>query len=189
MIAINLLNWRGRHMLILNRRFAVIVSACALATLSLAGLIYLIINSQTNTAKESVTYLDSQLREVAGTINEIKKIQEQKKSLLEKRKTIESLQASRPFVVEIFEAIARNIPAGVVLNQMVRKGEVLSISGDSDSNYNVSLMMENAQRSPRVKSAKLTQLKTNPQNATGEAVSFEIELTLNEAVGAENAAT
>lgn len=191
MIAINLLNWRSRHMLILNRRFIVTVSACALVTLLFAGIIYSIFHLQTNAAKKSVAYLDAQLREVAGTISEIKKIEAKKNSILEKRKTIETLQASRPFVVEIFEMIARNIPAGVVLSQLSRKGEILSISGQSDSNYNVSIMMENAQRSPKIKSAKLTQLKTNAQGATGESVSFEIELTLNDInAGAEtNAAT
>ncbi len=184
MIAINLINWRAQRTLILNRRFAVVISAAIVATLILALFISLIISGQIGTAQDGLKYLDTQLAQVAGTIAEIKDIQAKKDSLLSRRTTIELLQASRPLDVEIFDNLARIVPTGVVLTQVVRKGESIIISGDSDSNYNVSVLMENAQRLEWVKLAKLGQLKTVDGGSSGRAVAnagkvnFEVNLTM-----------
>ncbi len=193
MININLVNWRARKTLILNRRFAVVVSAAVLCAIFITVFIMILISMQISTANEGIAYLDSQLKEVAGTLTQIKDIQAQKDSLLARRKTIETLQASRPLDVEIFDNIARVVPQGVVITQLVRKGGSLTISGNSDSNYNISVLMENAQRLPWVKLAKLGQLKSvdddksKQANNFGEKISFEINLTIN-SIGVDNAA-
>lgn len=185
MIAINLINWRAQKKLVLNRRFAFVMSAVVLATLLLCALIFAAIQGQINTAEDGIAYLDSQLKDVAGTLDKIKKIQEKKENLQSRRTTIDSLQASRPLDVEIFDNIARIMPQGVVLNQVSRKDNMLIMSGDSDSNYNVSVLMENAQRLPWVKLAKLGQLKSIESDNSGRGapstgkVSFEVDLTID----------
>lgn len=195
MINVNLINWRARQILILNRRFVVVLSAAILCTIILTGFIMFLISLQMGTANDDIVYLDAQLHDVAGTIAQIKDIQAQKDALLARRKTIETLQASRPMDVEIFDNLARIVPQGVVLSQLVRKGSSLVISGSSDSNYNISVLIENAQRLPWVKLAKLGQLKSvsddnNNKQAKnfGEKISFEVNLTINTILGVDNAA-
>lgn len=194
MIAINLINWRAQKKLVLNRRFAFVMSVVVLATLLLCALIFAAIQEQINTAEDGIAYLDSQLKDVAGTLDKIKNIQEKKESLQSRRTTIDALQARRPLDVEIFDNIARIMPQGVVLNQISRKENMLIISGDSDSNYNVSVLMENAQRLPWVKLAKLGQLKSIESDNSGRGepstgkVSFEVDLTIDTfKTGVENA--
>lgn len=194
MFDINLLNWRAQRITIENRRFAAVVIIAIIITLFISTLIYLFINAQIAKANSGVAYLDTQLKDVAGIIAEIKTIQEQKNSLLSRRKTIDTLQASRPLDVEIFDNIARIIPQGVVLTQIVRKGDSIILTGESDSNYNVSVLMENAQRLFWVKLAKLGQLKSldtsNDKNPTSQKIGFEVNLKIdNEKAGIEAGAT
>ncbi len=194
MIAINLINWRAQKKIILNRRFAFVMGVVVLITVLLCLIVYSIINTQISAAEDGGVYLDTQLKEVSGTLDKIKTIKQKKESLQARRKTIDTLQASRPLDVEMFDNIARIMPPGVVLSQIVRKDNMLTISGDSDSNYNVSVLMENAQKLPWVKLAKLGQLKTVEAEGAGRnaqnsgKVSFEINLTLDaQKTGVDNA--
>lgn len=188
MIAINLINWRAQKILILNRRFALVLGISLTITIILASFVFLILQSQIDTAVSGQKFLDSQLKDVANILAEIKDIEKEKDSLLYRRKTIQLLQASRPLDVEIFDGIARMVPQGVVLNQLIRKGDKLTISGDTDSNYNVSVLIENAQRLSWVKLAKLGQLKTTESNSnaqntqSGSKISFQVDLVINNTV-------
>lgn len=177
MILINLLDWRAQRNIILNRRFAFVTSAAVLVALLLAFFVYLVIHNQVNTAKEDVVYLDEQLKSVSGILTQIKELEAQKETLLSKRKTIEILQAKRPLVVKIFDNIARSVPDGIVLTGMSRKADQITLTGTGDSNYSISVLMENIQRLSWVKSAKLGELKTNTVNNAGTALGAKGAIT------------
>lgn len=175
MININLLDWRAKKILILNRRFAAVIIACILAWLLVAAFIYLIIQLQIARAKDDVAFMDTQLNSVASIVVKIKALQAQKNQLLTKRKTIEDLQASRPLVVNIFDNLVRALPPGVVLDSLARKSDEIIFSGTGDSNYSISVLMENVQRLPWVKKAKLSQLSN--QQITGSVTPAADETT------------
>lgn len=159
MISINLVDWRSQQVLILNRRFAFVVAAALVAWIILAVLIYIFIGLQISTGKDDMDYLDQQVKLLAGPLKEIKGLQEQKDVLLSRRKAIDALQGSRMLVVNIFDNIVRAMPDGVVLNSLQRKGDEIVMNGISDSNYSISVLMENIQHLPWVKSAKLGEIK------------------------------
>lgn len=159
MISINLIDWRSQKILILNRRFAFLAGAAVVAWIFLAILIYIFISLQISTAKGDIEYLDQQVKLLSGPLDEIKELQKQKDTLLSRRKAIDALQGSRTLIVNIFDNIVRAIPDGVVLNALQRKGDDVIMNGVSDSNYSISVLMENIQHLPWVKSAKLGEIK------------------------------
>jgi type IV pilus assembly protein PilN len=194
MIAINLLDWRSKYIHIQNTRFyivvGVVVSVCAIATLSTL----LIINSMISIVNQDITYLGTELVMVEGKIQDIKDLQEKKSVLLSRRQVIESLQSNRSLAVIIFDNLIRAVPDGVVLDSLSRKETELTLSGNSDSNYSITIFMENMQKLPWVKDAKLTEIKTNTytdQSTDGakaaaavdqnrSQISFQMKVTINE---------
>ena len=186
MISVNLLDWRSKRLRILNRRFIVIVVIAAIISALFTLSIEVIINSKLNTVKGNVTYLDSELQSVEGRIKEINELQQQKDLLLSRRKVIESLQASRPMVVSIFDNIVRSIPDGVYLKDMTRKENVLTLAGVSNTNYAITVLMENVQKLSWVKDAKLGEIKTvgndnimNAGDTNFSATQIEFQLVIN----------
>lgn len=186
MIAINLLDWRNKYVSAMNNRFfvltAAVVVACALITLS--GV--LIIDGMISTVKDDINYIDGEIKLVEGKMQEIKDLQDQKKLLLSRKQLIESLQASRPLIVSIFDNVVKAIPEGIVLTELTRKGTDLLINGNSDSNYSITVLMENMQKLDWVKEAKLTQISTP---AGGGQIGFQMSVTIKDVIGAVNAAT
>lgn len=168
MISINLIDWRSQRILILNRRFAFVIAVAILAWIILAAFIYLFIGLQIGTGKGDMDYLDQQVKLLAGPLKEIKGLQDQKDVLLSRRKAIDALQGSRTLVVNIFDNIVRVMPDGVVLSALQRKGDEIVMNGVSDSNYSISVLMENVQHLPWVKSAKLGEIKGGTGAAKNE---------------------
>jgi type IV pilus assembly protein PilN len=195
MIKINLLDWRSKRVQILNHRFAVeAISAaviCALLTMSSD----IFIDSSIATIKGDIQYLEQQITAVEGDIKEIKDLQKKKDLLLSRRKVIESLQESRPLVVKIFDNIVRVMPDGVYLDEFERKDNQVTLSGLSDSNYTISVLMENVQKLDWVKEARLGEIKTQelPSDVTPTAnmtpqVQFQLIITTTESTpGTQNA--
>lgn len=197
MIAINLLDWRSKYIKIQNTRFYVVTGAviviCSIATLSTL----FIINGMNSIVNEDITYLGSELVSVEGKIKDIKDLQEQKSILLSRRQVIESLQSNRSLAVIIFDNLIRAVPDGVVLVSLARKDTELTLSGNSDSNYSITVFMENMQKLSWVKDAKLTEIKTNTYtdadatqattdnsktvgNQSNNQINFQMKVTINE---------
>lgn len=188
MIAINLLDWREQRRVIQNNRFFVLIGLtifmCSLLAFMLSGVINELIGSN----QSDVAQLTSEVSSVEKKIALIKDLQAQKDLLLARRQVIESLEDSRPFVVRIFDNLARVVPAGVVLTELTRKDDLLTLIGTGDSNVDVSDFMKNIQKLRWVDSAKLSEIKLddkasnvrgNGANATGgNKVTFKIEATL-----------
>mgnify|MGYP003402363559 FL=1 len=159
MIHINLLDWRSKRKKILNNRFFAMTAASVLCALVLLFFVNLIINNIINNVKSEVAYLDEETASVESKIAKIKDLEDQKKLLLSRRKIIEGLEESRSFTVRIFDNLARIVPTGAVFTDLTRKGDELFISGFSDSNSAISVLLRNIQRLKWVKDASLSEIK------------------------------
>lgn len=159
MIHINLLDWRSKRKRILNNRFFAMIAASVLCALVLLFFVNLIINNIINNIKAEVVYLDTEAAAVESKIAKIKDLEDQKKLLLSRRKIIDGLEESRSFTVRIFDNLARIVPTGVVFTDLTRKGNELFISGFSDSNNAISVLLRNIQRLKWVKDASLSEIK------------------------------
>ncbi|MEL0068490.1 MAG: PilN domain-containing protein, partial [Gammaproteobacteria bacterium] len=80
-------------------------------------------------------------------ISEINELEKQKQELLNRMQIVQSLQQRRPLVVRLFDELVRQIPSGVHLTKLDRKGANLSFKGISESTPRISAFMRNIEGS------------------------------------------
>ncbi len=168
MLQINLLDWREKRRYIQNNRFYAISGLIAAICMLLIFMISSSIDVSIEESKNNVSYLESEIKLVQQKIQQIKDLEKQKELLLARREVVETLQASRTFVIKIFDNLSRVVPAEVILNEMTRKGEQLSIAGTGNSNSAVATLIKNVQRLRWVKDAQLTELKNSDDRSSGK---------------------
>ncbi len=184
MIAINLLDWRSKHINIQNTRFYVVIGVVILLCFVFTLSAMLIINKIESTVKDNIVYLSTEIITVESKIKDIKNLQDQKSLLMSRRQVIESLQSNRSLAVLIFDNLIRAVPDGVVLNALSRKGVELDLDGESDSNYSITVFVENMQKLPWVVDVKLTQIKASQidkvnSNQSSSKINFQMKVTIN----------
>jgi type IV pilus assembly protein PilN len=175
MTLINLLPWRIEHLQIKNNIFyfmAVVTIASSIIIIFFAKTYIerLRINERWN-----IKYLNAEIVALQDQIKEIKGLKGQKELLIARSTVIQSLQASRPFVVKLFDNMARVVPKGLHLTKVVREGNSLTIEGLSDSNAKVSLFMKKLGNLEWLKNASLTEIKTKILADESRSIEFLVE--------------
>ncbi len=147
MARINLLPWRDERRKQRNQETQVILAAAALA----AVLAVFLVVTQFNRAIADQTGRNQLLeREIAAVdlkIKEIEELDKTKTKLLNRKRVIEELQASRSLMVHLFDDLVRTLPEGVRLNTIKQTGEQLTLEGQAESNARVSEYMRNFETS------------------------------------------
>jgi type IV pilus assembly protein PilN len=87
---------------------------------------------------------------------------------------INSLQATRPNNVHLFEALARNVPKGVYLTGVKQDGNDLTITGRAESNARVSAYMSNIDNSDWMADSKLDVIETK-ENEISRVSDFTLQ--------------
>jgi type IV pilus assembly protein PilN len=88
-------------------------------------------------------FLQQQIRVVNQKISEIKRLEDERKALLDRMAIIQRLQTSRPEIVHLFDELPRLLPEGVFLTSLAQKNRVVTLSGVAQSNARVSSFMRN----------------------------------------------
>lgn len=156
---INLLPWREERRRDQQKGFVrrtLFIVAAALAILALAFM-----QLQTNIAEQQQRnrYLQSQITTLESQIGEVKTLREQRKLMKQRMAAVERLQASRAEIVRIFDALARAVPEGVVLDDLRQEQQGLRISGTAGNNAAVSNFMRHLDESALFHSARLDVIK------------------------------
>jgi type IV pilus assembly protein PilN len=171
---INLLNWREKQIQIQNNRFFLMIGAAVLVSFFLIMFVDLIVRDKIGNSQNNVKYLDGELSKIDEKISVIRDFQQQKDLLVSRRAIIDLLQESRPMTVNILDNLSKVIPNGIVLNELSRKGDILTLSGVGDSNSAISNLMKNIARLKWAKDAKLSEIKTMDQTTKGSQTSKNI---------------
>lgn len=100
-------------------------------------------------------YIQAETAKLDAQIREIQELEKEKQRLIARMKAIESLQASRPLIVRIFDEIVNTLPEGVYLTAVIQTGEALQITGVAESNARVSSLMRNIEKSDWLTEPKL----------------------------------
>lgn len=158
-ININLLPWREQLEEEKKKEFLFLIVVAAIAALFIILSIHIVIGRQIQFQNDDNTYLKNEIKALEKQIAEIKAIDKEKKQLLDKMKVIQSLQASRPEVVKLFDGIVRLIPEGLYLTALSRTGDVIHFDGKAESNTRVSTLMRNIENSNLLKDPKLSAIQ------------------------------
>ncbi len=159
MIRVNLLPHREMKRAAQQRSF--IIAAVAMVALG-AGVIFLVhgvLSSKIEGQQARNKFLDEQIAGLDKQIEEIRRLREQTQQLLARKRVVETLQANRAEVVQLFDQIARQLPDGIYLRNIKQTGTKVNIIGYAQSNARVSTLLRNLESSPWLDNASLVEIK------------------------------
>ena len=164
MIRINLLPHRELARAARRRQFNVLLGI-AVAT----GVVVVLLGHSVIAARQSAqearnAFLEQEIAKLDVQISEIKKIREQTQALLARKQVVETLQSKRTEVVHLFDQMIRLLPEGLYLKSFKQAGNVITISGYTQSSARVSTLMRNLDNSPWFDTVNLVEIKAATVN-------------------------
>ncbi len=143
MILINLLPHREERRQQRKRAFFAGLLAAVLAGVAIAIIWYTVLSQLTSAQearnsflREETTKLDAQIRDIANLRTEID-------ALNARKKAVEDLQTDRNVPVHLLNELVKQTPEGVYLQTIKQAGNIVSISGQAQTNERVSELLRN----------------------------------------------
>ena len=177
MARINLLPWRAERRKSRQKEFVGMLGLAALAGVLVAFLVYSYYGGRISGQTERNDYLQGEITKVDGQIKEIEALDEKKSKLLARKEVIEQLQSNRSQMVHLFDSLVRTIPDGVTLTAIKQEGDILTLSGRSQSNARVSTYMRNLESSGWMTKPDLNVIEAKGANP-GLPYEFNLKVTL-----------
>ena len=176
MARINLLPWRAERRKQRQREFYAMLGGAAVGGVLLAALIGMYYSGQISGQHQRNGFLEERIAEVKLQNAEIARLEEQRARLLARKDVIEKLQAKRSQMVHLFDSLVRTIPDGVVLTGIKQEGDVLTLTGRTQSNARVSTYMRNLEGSGWMRNPELSiiEAKAQERNESGPAVDIKV---------------
>lgn len=173
MARINLLPWRAERRKRRQQEFFAMLGAAALVAALLAVLVNSYYSGQIESQNARNAFLEERIVEVQKQIVEIEELDRAKTRLLDRKRVIEELQASRSQMVHLFDELVRTVPDGIKLMLIQQAGDQLTLEGFSQSNARVSSYMRNLDASAWIGTPDLTIIEAKGDN---KALPFEFKL-------------
>jgi len=164
MIRINLLPHRELARAARRRQFNVLLGIAVAAGVIAVVLGHGVIAANQSAQDERNAFLEQEIARLDVQIGEIKKIREQTQALLERKQVVETLQSNRTEVVHLFDQMIRLLPDGLYLKSFKQAGDIVTISGYTQSSARVSTLMRNLNDSSWFESANLVEIKSATVN-------------------------
>ena len=144
-------------------------------------LIGMLIDSQITSQNQRNAFLEGQIAVLDAEIAKIKDIKESKKAIEQRMALIEQLQTSRNVAPIVFDELARLVPPGISFRSFARQGNVIEVSGVSESNNRLSSFMRKIEESKIFNNGELSSIVAD--TTASDAVSeFKLNFTLNSSV-------
>lgn len=165
MAKINLLPWREALRAERKRQFmGTLVLAAVLGAL-VSVLVHITFENKISSQQGRNKFLQTEIGKLDEQIKEIEKLEAQKQELLNRMQIVQSLQQSRPLVVRLFDELVRQIPSGVHLTNLERKGANLALKGISESTPRISAFMRNIEGSEWLTRPDVSNIKANTKGS------------------------
>lgn len=164
MIRINLLPHRELARAARRRQFNTLLGIAVAVGVVAVVFGHSVIAARQSSQEARNAFLQQEIAKLDGQIGEIKKIREQTQALLERKQVVETLQSNRTEVVHLFDQMIRLLPDGLYLKSIRQAGDIITISGYTQSSARVSTLMRNLNDSPWFESATLVEIKSATVN-------------------------
>lgn len=159
MIRINLLPHREEKRKARRQQFFALAGMIAVLSGLIVFLVHTVIAGYIDGQEQKNAFLKTKIAELDKEIDEIKRLKEQTDALLSRKQVIESLQANRTEVVQVFNELARQTPEGVYVRSLKQTGGKLNILGYAQSSARVSNLMRNLDGSPLLEQPSLVEIR------------------------------
>ncbi len=186
MIRINLLPHREEKRKAQRQQFYALSGLIVVLAILIAVLVHGVIAGYISQQESKNEFLKKEIAALDKEIDEIKRLKEQTNALLTRKGVIESLQNSRAETVQMFNELARQVPAGIYLKTLRQTGNRISLAGYAQSNARVSTLMRNLEASPLFERPDLVEIKAVSLNNRRYA-EFNLEVVITQTPAAAGA--
>ena len=141
MAYINLLPWREEALKAKQKEFFIGLAAAGLCAFALVLAVNLYFQARVDGQLARNTFLKNEIQLLDIQIAEIRTLNDKKAALQERIDVVEQLQRSRNVGTKVLDEIATIIPNGIYLTQIDKKGNIIQITGKSQSNNHLANMI------------------------------------------------
>ncbi|MEO6154655.1 MAG: PilN domain-containing protein [Thermomonas sp.] len=164
MAKINLLPWRAERRKARQKEFYGMLGLAALAGVLISFLIVSYYSGRISNQNSRNQYLRDEITKVDAQITEINELDKKKSRLLARKEVIEQLQASRSQMVHLFDSLVKTVPDGVTISEIKQEGDILTLTGRSQSNARVSTYLRNLEGSGWMTNPELNVIEAKAGN-------------------------
>lgn len=172
-IQINLLPWRYAYRRQQLIQFMFMFGVGIFIVLFVLSCTHLIYQKQINDKRSENELIKSEVLQLDAQIFSIKRLQKEKLRLINRIRAIQILQKNRSKTVRLLEDVARSVPSGLHLEQLIREDDIVIIDGSAESNSNVAQFMRNIGKTFELKDPVLSVIKTN-EAEPGRLIEFNL---------------
>lgn len=157
---INLLPWRQALAERRRKYFLAFLLAFACVALAAVWLADQVIDQAIDRQVTRNDHAGNDLGVMDARIKTIDDLKEQSQQLAERMKVVQDLHDSRSSGAQLLDQLARAVPDGVHLHEVVAKGDTLSISGSAESSQDIAQLMRRLETSDGGHATRLQRVRT-----------------------------
>ncbi len=143
---INLLPWRELKRERSKLFFFIGLGVSAGLSAIIAVVTFFILENNLEHQQNRNHLIENEIAFYNGKIARIRKLKSIRASLIARMKVIQKLQESRTEIVHFFDELVKIVPRSIYLLKVERIGDSIMLTGHTDANSSVSLMMHNIRR-------------------------------------------
>jgi len=177
MAYINLLPWREEALQARKKEYLSILALVGLVTFLIVFIISSYYQAQIDGQQSRNQFLKDEIQILDVRIAEIKTLNEKKEALQKRISVIEQLQRSRNVGTQVLDEIAKIIPSGIYLTKLEKKGNIIHLTGKSESNNHLANMIREIELSDLFTDATPESIVTDEQ-ATKLLSDFKMRVTI-----------
>lgn len=168
MTRINLLPWRQALAERRRKYFLTFLLAFACVALAAVWLADQVIDQAIDRQVTRNNHLSKEVTVQDSRIKTIDDLQEQSQQLAERMKVVQDLHDARSSSAQMFDQLARAVPEGVHLHEVVAKGDTISVSGSAESNQDIAQLMRRLEASQGTHAARLQHVRADGKQGGNE---------------------
>lgn len=177
MTQINLLPWREQKREREKKKFITLF----FVSIGIAAFIVFLINSYAkglvNNQRERNKILEKEITVMKNQLTEIKSLKRTRQMLISRMSIVQHLQSTRTLMVHLFDELINVVPSGIYLTQVERKNNTISVTGYTESNTFVSILMKNIENNNWLHDPHLSEIKKEEKQQAADN-GFKLTFTL-----------
>ena len=160
MIYVNLLRWRDRQRALRQKQFNAMAIGAVVVGAALVFGAHTYMNTRIEHQNTRNQMLQSEIRTLDRQIARIRELDQQRQSLVDRIEVIQTLQASRPEAVHLFDEMVGTLPEGTFFRALRQEGNRIRLVGRAESNARISALMRRVDASSWLRDSKLEIIET-----------------------------
>lgn len=179
MTQINLLPWREEYRQTKRKQFMIILGCFVALSLFFVFIFHLFMLQLIDNQLHKNTLLQDNINHVQTTLTLLNKKKKEELIANSELRFIFSLQEKSYRAVQLLDELVKVVPQGITLNQIIKDGDNITISGLATTNLQVTLFMKNLSTNAIFNNPVLTDIDTKG-NSSGEERHFQLKVQQQE---------